>query len=169
MFQKDPSGLDSMLRVYTDPYGAASTDEESKSGFAKNLLFKRAVEITESIAERQGFLIRAEQALERADLPLRAGEALTVYAGIILAGFIVGLLMGGTLLIALIVGGFAAMTPPAVVNFMAKRRRKAFMAQLPDTLQLLSSTLKAATRSCRVSRPCHRRSSTRWASSSVAS
>lgn len=143
MFQKDPSGLDSMLRVYTDPYGAASTDEESKSGFAKNLLLKRAVEITESIAERRGFLVKAEHALERADLPLRAGEALTVYAGIILAGFIVGLLMGGTLLMALIVGGFATITPPAVVNFMAKRRRKAFMAQLPDTLQLLSSTLKA--------------------------
>jgi tight adherence protein B len=35
------------------------------------------------------------------------------------------------------------MLPPAVVNFIANRRQKAFLSQLPDTLQLLSSTLKA--------------------------
>jgi tight adherence protein B len=143
MFQKDPSGLDMVLRAYSDPYDAGTTEEETKSGFAKNVLVRRAVDITESIAERQGFLVRAESALERADLPLRAGEALTLYAGIVLAGFVVGLLLGGTLLIALIFFAIAAMVPPSVVNFKAKRRRKAFMAQLPDTLQLLSSTLKA--------------------------
>jgi tight adherence protein B len=35
------------------------------------------------------------------------------------------------------------MIPPAVVNFMATRKKKAFEALLPDTLQLLSSTLRA--------------------------
>ena len=31
----------------------------------------------------------------------------------------------------------------SIVNFLANRRKKAFLSQLPDTLQLLSSTLKA--------------------------
>jgi tight adherence protein B len=144
MFQKDPSGLNSVLQAYADPYGAAAPEDgEEGSGFAKNLLLKRAVEITESFAERQGFLVRTENALERADLPLRAGEALTVYAGIVLTSLVVGLLLGGTLIVALILGAIGTMIPPAAVNFMAGRRKKAFLAQLPDTLQLLSSTLKA--------------------------
>ena len=33
--------------------------------------------------------------------------------------------------------------PPAFLNFLASRRKKKFTAQLPDTLQLLSGTLRA--------------------------
>src|SRR5690606_30724328 len=36
-----------------------------------------------------------------------------------------------------------AFVPIAVVNLLARRRRATFMAQLPDTLQLLSGTLRA--------------------------
>jgi tight adherence protein B len=144
MFQKDVSALDSVLHAYAAPYGSAGDEEDDAgSGFAKNLLVKRAVAITENFAERRGLLIRAENALERADLPLRAGEALTVYVGAVVACFAVGLVLGGSLLIGLVFAGVGAMLPPAVVNFIANRRQKAFLSQLPDTLQLLSSTLKA--------------------------
>ena len=143
MFQKDASGLNNVLQAYSDPYGSGEAEEDEKSGFAKNLLVKRAVEITENFAERRGILVRAEHALERADLPLRAAEALTAYAGIVFACLVIGLLVGGTVLAALIFGGIGAMIPPAVINFLANRRKKAFLSQLPDTLQLLSSTLKA--------------------------
>jgi tight adherence protein B len=36
-----------------------------------------------------------------------------------------------------------ALIPPAILNFLAKRRQKAFEAQLPDMLQLLSGSLRA--------------------------
>src|SRR6185295_15409308 len=42
-----------------------------------------------------------------------------------------------------ILGAIAALLPPAVVSFLANRRRKTFVSQLPDTLQLLSGTLRA--------------------------
>ncbi len=144
LFQKNPSGLNDMLEAYADPYAQAQAEEsEGGSSFAKNLFVKRAVEITEGIAERQGALDRASALLERADLPLRAGEALTAYAGIVLAALAVGILFFGGIVGLIIMGVLGVMAPPAVVNFLAARRTKAFMAQLPDMLQLLSSTLKA--------------------------
>jgi tight adherence protein B len=56
---------------------------------------------------------------------------------------VVGLLLWRSLLAVLICGVLGGLVPPAVLNFLAKRRRKAFMMQLPDTLTLLAGTLKA--------------------------
>src|SRR5690606_22030938 len=79
---------------------------------------------------------------ERADLPLRAAEALFFYvAGLVLVGvgavFLLGLAPG------LLVTLFAALLPPAALNFLAARRARQFVAQLPDTLHLLSGSLRA--------------------------
>ena len=143
LFQKDQSGLNYVLQPYADPYAGQLPDDEEEGGFAKSLFMKRAVEFTENLAERQGTLERTEALLERADMPLRAGEAMTAYAGIILAGFVLGFIISGNLIGAAIVMVAAALLSPAVVRFLAGRRKKAFLSQLPDTLQLLSSTLKA--------------------------
>ncbi len=144
LFQKDPNGIDDVLRAYTSAGITELPDtDDDEHGLSRLMLFRRAVELTEGFAERRGLLERAEAMLERADLPLRAGEAFTAYAGIVGASAFFGLLLGRTALGALIFGVFGALAPPAVLNILAARRRKAFLALLPDTLQLLSSTLKA--------------------------
>jgi tight adherence protein B len=43
----------------------------------------------------------------------------------------------------LIVLAFAALLPPAALSFLSNQRRRQFEGQLPDTLQLLSGTLRA--------------------------
>ncbi len=136
---RDNTGLNAALRPYAEgPVG----DPEADGALAQTALLQRAVELTEDFAERQGFLQKVELALERADLPLRAAEALFFYAagvlvigllGLVTAGFVGGLLI-------MVVG---ALLPPAVVNFMANRRGKVFQTQLPDTLHLLSGSLRA--------------------------
>ena len=144
LFNKETSTLDDILEVYSGtPPSASGAEPGEKRSLAKSLFVRRAVEITEGLAKRQGTLERAEAMLERADLPLRAGEALTAYAGIVFALLAVGLLLGGGLVGALVMGVLGVLAPPAVINFLANRRKKAFVSQLPDTLQLLSSTLKA--------------------------
>jgi tight adherence protein B len=45
--------------------------------------------------------------------------------------------------VGLVLGLIAALIPPGVVNFLAARRKSTFLAQLPDTLQLLAGTLRA--------------------------
>ena len=56
---------------------------------------------------------------------------------------ILALVLTGSIVVGLILGLLAAIIPVAVVNYLAARRRKQFMALLPDTLTLLSSTLRA--------------------------
>jgi len=138
------SHLTSVLQPYSEGYGPSQDeiDEADDGSFAKTAIIQRAVAVTENFAESQGYLGRAEAALERANLPLRAGEALFFYAAIVLIATILGLALGG-LFIALVLGVIAALIPPAAVSFIANRRRKKFLSQLPDTLQLLSGTLRA--------------------------
>jgi tight adherence protein B len=81
--------------------------------------------------------------LEQADMPLRAGEALTGYVGIVFGSIVLGFVYKQSIIWALIFGVLGAIIPPYVVSFKAKRRRKKFVSQLPDTLQLLAGTLKA--------------------------
>ena len=143
LFQKEQSGLHAMLGAYVDPDSQKVTDDESGNGFSKRSFLKRAVEITEGIAERRGALERSEALLERADLSLRAGEAMTAYVGIVLASFALGLVLIGGISGLVGMGLFGILLPPFLVRVLAKRRTEKFVSQLPDTLSLLASTLKA--------------------------
>ena len=106
-------------------------------------ILKRAVALTGDLAERRGVLEQLEADLERANLPLRAAEALFfALAGGVLAAVLV-LLLTKSLLMALVVLVVAALLPKAVINFRIGRRTKAFEQQLPDMLDLLAGTLRA--------------------------
>jgi tight adherence protein B len=135
--------LHTALQPYSEGYGPQDEFESDEdTSYAKTAIVQRAVEATENFAESKGYLLRAETALERANVPLRAGEALFFYAAAVAIATILGFALGG-LFIALIFGGILALTPPAIVSFLAGRRRRKFVSQLPDTLHLLSGTLRA--------------------------
>ena len=137
------SHLTNVLQPYSEGYGPEDDLEGAEDGsYAKTAIIQRAVEVTEQFADSQGYLAKAESALERANLPLRAGEALFFYAAIVIIATVLGFALGG-FVIGLVIGGFAALIPLAVVSYLANRRRKAFLSLLPDTLQLLSGTLRA--------------------------
>ncbi len=136
------NNLNQVLQPYSEGYGPQDELEEGDNSLAKTAIIQRAVEVTEQFAESQGYLARAENSLERANVPLRAGEALFFYVALVVIATVLGFILGG-LFIGLVFGLFAALVPLAVVSFLANRRRKAFLTLLPDTLQLLSGTLRA--------------------------
>lgn len=142
LFTREEDGLSAVLQVYSEGYGTEGDDDE-ESGAATTALIQRAVDMTEEFAERQGFLAKTEAALERAALPLRAAEALFFYAALTLIVFVLLFLVTGNVMATLLVGGILAAIPPVIVSFKAKKRQKAFLAQLPDTLALLAGTLRA--------------------------
>jgi tight adherence protein B len=142
LFVREQTDLSRALQPYADGYVAGSEDGEDPAG-GQPAILQRAVAFTEQFAERQGFLTRIEHNLEKADLPLRAGEAIFFYAAGIVLVFIVLLVVTQNPLATLVVGGLIALVPPAAVNFLAARKKKLFEGLLPDTLQLLSSTLRA--------------------------
>lgn len=109
----------------------------------KNPLLRRFVNKAESVAERRGLLGMIETALEQADMPIRPGEAI---AGAIAVALAVGLIAGvvtGTLLVGPIVAVLVLFASSAAVQFIARRERTRFEAQLPDTLNLISTSLRA--------------------------
>mgnify|MGYP000710497171 CR=1 FL=1 len=139
--------LNRALQPYADGYvadGELGEDDEGRgSQLAQTPMLQRAVEATGEFAERRGLLTKVEALLERANLPLRPAEAIFFYlAGILL---VVLLLVGLTQspFAALLGTVVVALIPPGVLSFLAGRRRKQFNALLPDTLQLLASTLRA--------------------------
>jgi tight adherence protein B len=142
MLRREGRGLDEVLRAYTGAgagVGAAADDEE------RSLVpeaVRRAVERTAELAGGGGALDRLDIKLDQADLKLRAQEAVLFFGVAMVVVSIAGLALGGPMvaLAFLIVG---ALAPMALLNQLATRRRKAFTAQLPDTLQLLASSLRA--------------------------
>ncbi|MDU0312657.1 type II secretion system F family protein [Phycicoccus sp. M110.8] len=84
--------------------------------------------------------------IEKADLPLRAGEwwVLRIVAVIVSTALVMILLRGGPIMtiISMLLGvGTGIVVPAFVLRFLAKRRCKKFESQLPDVLTLVASSL----------------------------
>ena len=135
------SNLETALQPY-DEGAVGSSADDSDSSVVQTAIVARAVNATGRIAQEQGVLERVESMLEQADVALRPAEALFFY----LVGLVVIVIAAGALggliwaFLALVVAGLA---PPAILSFLAGRRLKQFNSQLPDTLQLLASSLRA--------------------------
>jgi len=140
IFATGDSALDGLIARYS------TGDEElavEDSNMVQTALVQRAVEMSESFAEERGFLLKIEELLERAKLPLRPGEAMSFYLASIVLGMGFGFFLLGGLLGSVLIGFLVAIILLFVVRFMAKRRMRKFEQQLPDTLQLLAGTLRA--------------------------
>jgi tight adherence protein B len=135
--------LTSRLEVYDESFGAEPDPDAVDDSAVTVPIIQRAVDFTGDLAERRGVLDKVEGMLERANLPLRAPEAMFFTAVLALVLVVLSFFLTGNVLIALVVAVVAAILPSAVLNFKIRRRQKAFVAQLPDMLTLLAGTLKA--------------------------
>lgn len=103
---------------------------------------RRLAEGLAELAERRGFRRSLGLRLQRAGLRVTVGEfLLTALAGGVLL-VILGGLVGGPLggLLALLIAG---LTPPAMLQALADRRRRRIERQLVDVLKLLAASLRA--------------------------
>jgi len=108
----------------------------------KSPVLQRAVESLAELATRRGVLQVLKRLIDQADLPVRPAEALFVNVVAAVLGGAIGLLAGN---VFWGVVGLAALgaAPWLVLVAAAERRTRAFTAQLPDMLQLLSTTLRS--------------------------
>ncbi len=109
----------------------------------QSALLQRAVTLGETFAERQGFKARIEDLLEQANIPVRVGEAMFILTAAVILAASFGLVLTRSALGSLVFGLLALGLVFFVVRFRGRRRFRRFEAQLPDTLQLLSGTLRA--------------------------
>jgi tight adherence protein B len=109
---------------------------------AETKVMQRVVGLTGRLADRAGLLTRTEDALEQADLPLRPPEALFFYfAGVFMVAVFGVLILSPPIALGLLFA--AAVIPVVLLHRRRKKRLRNFQMQLPDTLNLLSGSMRA--------------------------
>ncbi|MDQ1713412.1 MAG: tight adherence protein [Frankiaceae bacterium] len=124
--------------------GRAAPEVHETTALGDSAVARSAVELAGRVVRRRDLETGLAQRLERASVPLRPAEWLLVHAGVTVGlGLLFLLLSGGSLLTAIfgMVVGFAL--PYAYLSIKASRRKRAFLGQVPDTLQLLAGSLSA--------------------------
>jgi tight adherence protein B len=117
--------------------------EEKKSVFERIPLLRLFSQRAEEEVRRRGLLSGVNSALEQANIPLSAGEAIAGAFGLsVVVGVLVGLFSRNPIsgLIAFVV---AVLLVVGTLNFLGSREKRRFENQLPDTLTLISTSLRA--------------------------
>ena len=124
--------------------GAYGGSKQKSAGvFGRFAFLRRAASKAESVAENQGNSRMIESALEQANIPVRPGEAIIAAIGLaVILGLIVGLATQ-SFIWAIIAGAVLLIVSFLYVSHVASKSRKKFDKQLPDTLNLLATSLRA--------------------------
>src|SRR5579859_4776429 len=134
--------VERQLAGYELPDAVDTGSDSGRTSEPGTAVVQQAVAFTSRIAERTGLMARTELMLEQADLPLRAGELL-FYAPVFgLIVFLLFAVLAGPIL-GLVGGVVVVVGPFAYLDSRHRGRRKRFERQLPDTLTLLGSSLRA--------------------------
>ena len=130
------------LRLYSR--ADRKKEKERADGFlGGTAVGRRAVELVDKVPRSEAFEQRFQMLLDRAAWPLRATEFVVLQISGAIAGALIGfgLLARWWLGIVLMIVG--ALVPRVILASRVAKREAQFLAQLPDTLQLLSGSLQA--------------------------
>ena len=124
--------------------GTAAGGEDSSGGFFSRFGFlRKAARSAESAADKRGATNMIEGALEQANLPMRPGEAIIAAILIAVLTFVLLTAVTQSLIWGIAGAAFVLVGSLLFVNNVAARQRKKFETQLPDTLNLLATSLRA--------------------------
>ena len=118
-------------------------DTRFEGGTYASSIAQSAIGLVSRAPKPEGYDERLQTDIDRAGWNLRAGEFTALRVVLTLLGFVLFWALTGSLLLGLVVAVIAAVVPGLLLANARSRRQAKFMAQLPDTLQLLSGTLKA--------------------------
>jgi tight adherence protein B len=119
--------------------------ETQKTGgfFSRFAIFRKAARSGESAAEKQGATNMIESALEQANVPMKPGEAIIAAILIAILTFVLVTAITQSAIWGIISGSLLLVLALLFVNNVAARQRKKFEGQLPDTLNLIATSLRA--------------------------
>lgn len=111
--------------------------------FGRIRFLRRAARTAEGVAQERGALQMIETALEQANVPIRPGEAIIGAIGLAIVAGVVASALARSALAGLGAGVAVLFLAATAVNVVAARERKKFANQLPDTLTLIATSLRA--------------------------
>ena len=125
-------------------YGRRSrSGEEEKRPFLQRIpLLNRFSQAAEEEVRRRGLLSGVNAALEQANVPMSPGEAILAMIGLSAVGGVF-LAIFNSAMFGLVAFGALLVFFAFLIRYAGTRERKRFEKQLPDTLTLLSTSLRA--------------------------
>ena len=124
-------------------YGRRGPQQEEKRTLLDRLpLLRRFSQAAEEQVRQRGLLSGVNTALEQANVPLSPGEAILAAVGIAFLAGIFGWLFSGPAG-ALIVFALVVLLVFGFISWAGNREKRKFEEQLPDTLVLLATSLRA--------------------------
>jgi tight adherence protein B len=131
-----PSSVQSRL-------GAVGDGGSSGGFFARFGFLRKAARSAESAAQKRGATNMIESALEQANVPMKPGEAIIATILMALLAFVLLTAITQSAIWGIVGGSMVIVLSLLFVNNVASRQRKKFETQLPDTLNLLATSLRA--------------------------
>jgi tight adherence protein B len=138
--EDDPGRFSKRLQAYGRK---GKPSEEEKKGFLERIpLLNRFTQAAEEEVKRRGLLSGVNAALEQANIPMSPGEAILGMIGLAAVGGILFAIFEGVLW-GLIAFGALLLLALFLIRWAGGREKKRFENQLPDTLTLMSTSLRA--------------------------
>ncbi len=145
VFARERDDVEQRLTAYEDSLVAATarTADGGERQLSETKIVQDAIGLTSKLATRAGLLDRVENAIARAEVPVRAEEALFFYAAAVVLAFVLGAVLFGSPFVGLLLALGVGVVPAVLVARKARKRLRTFEEQLPDTLKLLAGSLRA--------------------------
>ena len=132
------------LSIYTLTGRQPRKQTEEISRFGSSQVARSAVEMAGRVVDKRDLESVLGGRLEAAGIPLKSAEWLLIHIGVAIGAALLFFLVSGGSAIAMVMGMLLGLAGPWLfLTFKQGRREKAFMAAMPDTLQLLAGSLQA--------------------------
>lgn len=120
-----------------------ASEQENKNLFTRFGFLRNLTRSAEEAAEKRGLLNSVNALLEQSNIALKPGEAIASALGVAILAAVITTALTSSILVGVLVLVFVLIAAYAAVYFVGRREKARFEAQLPDTLTLLSTSLRA--------------------------
>lgn len=139
-------GIRRRLSIYTLTGRTARKKQEAPEStvLGHSAVARSAMELAGRVVAKKDFEARLTRKLEAGGVPLKAAEWVIIHVAIVLlAPLLAFLISGGNITLLIIVLAVAIIGPYVYLVFKERQRKRKFLEQLPDTLQLIAGSLSA--------------------------
>ena len=138
--EDDPGRFAKRLQAYGRR--SAKPTEERGSFLERIPILNRFTQAAEQEVKKRGLLSGVNATLEQANIPMSPGEAILGMLGLAAVGGIMMAIFNGIIVGVVAFGAFLLIVA-FLIRFLGGREKRKFEKQLPDTLTLMSTSLRA--------------------------